>query len=258
LPPHDSVDHDKGVAGVSRPHATSIWTSPADGALLGGDWSDIIPISENVIALSIGDVSGHGAAVADTMLAMRASVLDAIRHGIDPAAILATANVLACTLGDESIVTAVVAFYDSSTSTLTFANAGHPPPLLLTRDRSRYLMRRRANLPLGVFRRYRASICSFVLPPDALLVLYTDGITEHDRDPIAGEAELIDAAGFAFAHPDLDAARIVAGHILSKIRGHDDAAVMVLRTAPAAHATVRYAREARGTASRRLEPDPMQ
>ena len=46
----------------------------AGGAQASGDWCEVIAISEQAVALTVGDVSGHGEAVAGTMAAMRASV----------------------------------------------------------------------------------------------------------------------------------------------------------------------------------------
>jgi serine phosphatase RsbU (regulator of sigma subunit) len=67
------------------------------------------------------------------------------------------------------------------------------------------------------------------LPRDVLMVFYTDGVTEHERDPIRGEAELVQAVQRAYGDPESDAASLIAEEVFRSGRGHDDAAVMALR-----------------------------
>lgn len=223
---------DKSAAGQRRPLFTraSKYLSPAGRAKAGGDWCEVLELSEEAVALVLGDVAGHGQAVAEKMERMRASLLQAIRNDGVPSAVLAAGNEVVSEWRDETLVTAIVAIVDRSRCTLTFANAGHPPPLLIGRSEHAFLVHSPADLPLGVFSRYQAADYVIALPVDALLVLYTDGITEHDRDPLIGEDELVEAARFAYARPDLHAAQTIATRILSRRRGHDDAASIALRT----------------------------
>lgn len=183
-------------------------------------------------AFTIGDVSGHGEAVADTMATMRACVLPAIHDIQVPSDVLFVANRVAANHGDGVIVTAVVAFLNHRRRTLTFANAGHPPPLMMTRGQHAFLAQQPADLPLGVFAHHHAANYVFAVPEDALVVFYTDGVTEHDRDPVRGEAELAEAARIAYGRPDADAAHTIARHIFRNGCGRDDAAAMVVRSGP--------------------------
>jgi serine phosphatase RsbU (regulator of sigma subunit) len=212
----------------------TIWSSSADGALAGGDWCDVISISEEAIAFTVGDVAGHGADVAETMAAIRAAVVQAMTDIHDPAQVLALANDVACRHQDGGvIVTAIVAFLDTRFQTLTFANAGHPPPLMLSGDGHAYLENPPSDLPLGIFSEHHAANYVVAIPTDALVVFYTDGITEHERDPIRGEAQLSAAARHVYEWPEFDDARAIAQAVLHVCRGDDDAAAMVLRTTPA-------------------------
>jgi serine phosphatase RsbU (regulator of sigma subunit) len=207
------------------------WSSSADGAEEGGDWCDVVAISEDTIALTVGDVAGHGEAVAATMASMRASVLRGVHNFRAPSEILSVVNGVACSHGDGVIVTAIVAFLNYRLRTLAFANAGHPPPLLLSGKGEAYLAHRPADVPLGVFPNHRSADFVIALPLDAMLVLYTDGITEHARDPVQGEVELRKAARDVFERPEADAAQAIALQVLRERRGSDDAAVLALRTA---------------------------
>lgn len=210
--------------------SVSVCSSSADGAPAGGDWCEVLALSEHVDVLTIGDVSGHGASVADVMVTMRDAVLRACRDTHVPSDVLANVNALALTRTEGRLVSAIVAVLDHREHTLTFANAGHPPPLLLNGDVSAFLEGPVGDLPLGVFPTYHAADYVIALPRDALLVLYTDGITEHNRDPIMGERELLAGARLAYARTDLNLARMIAQHVFASGRGKDDAATMALRT----------------------------
>jgi len=220
------------VSDLSNEASLSLWSSTADGAPAGGDWCEEVTISPRVLGFTIGDVAGHGAPVADTMGLMRSAVVSAMRDGRASADVLAQANAVAGARNGGAMVTAIVATYDRVLRTLTFANAGHPPPLLVTRAGERYLQHVRANLPLGIFETHGAREYVETLFGDALVVFYTDGITEHARDPLHGEVELAEAARLVYERPGLDAARTVARLVLAKKRGNDDAAALVLRTEP--------------------------
>jgi serine phosphatase RsbU (regulator of sigma subunit) len=210
------------------------WSSPAGGALAGGDWCEVIAVAVQTLVLTIGDVSGHGRSVVEPMIAIRTAVVQSIHDIQVPSEVLSVANDVALTWGDGILVTAIVAVVDCRLRTLTFANAGHPPPLLFAAGSHAFLKHAPADIPLGVFPGFQAATYVVSLPSDALLTLYTDGVTEHARDPVRGEEELVEAARFVCNRPDLDAARAIAFHIFTSKRGVDDAAVLALRLMPGA------------------------
>jgi hypothetical protein len=167
----------------------------------GGDWCQVIPIAPGMAALTIGDVSGHATTAAAAMAALRTTVVDAIAEVRLPSAALARANEAAYGFAGGTIATAIVAFIDEREQTLTFANAGHPPPLMVTPFGHAFMAAGVADIPLGIFPVHRPADCVIALPPDALLVFYTDGITEHRRNPVDGERGLIEAARAVYARP---------------------------------------------------------
>jgi len=207
----------------------SVWSEPAAGAGAGGDWCEVLPLADGAIALTIGDVCGHGPDAAPDRALVYAAVARALDATHVPSDVLAAANAVAYGDGVPSIVTAVVAIFDRRRRTLTFANAGHPPPLVCSAGAHAFLGQLPADLPLGIFARHHAANYVIALPADALLVMYTDGVTEHARDPIAGEDELVAAARWAYARPDPDAAAAIAERMLARVRGDDDAATIALR-----------------------------
>ncbi len=217
-------------SGAALESSLTVWRSAAGAATCGGDWCDATQLSDDVVALTVGDVSGHGEPVAGTMTTVRAAVLRALESSALPSAALSMANRVAYTLGGGVIVTAIVARYDRRDQRLTFANAGHPPPLIVADRGHRFLHDRVGDLPLGIFADHQAADRTIDLPSDALVVLYTDGITEHQRDPIEGEKELVQAALLAHRRADVNAARAIARRVLKRSRGEDDAAVAAFRT----------------------------
>jgi anti-sigma regulatory factor (Ser/Thr protein kinase) len=89
-------------------------------------------------------------------------------------------------LGEDQIVTCVYAVYDPSDRTLTYANAGHLPPLLSEPGRPARPLTGSSFPPLGVVQHAMREE-RLELPPNSLIALYTDGLVEHrDRDLDAG------------------------------------------------------------------------
>jgi sigma-B regulation protein RsbU (phosphoserine phosphatase) len=154
----------------------------------GGDLYDVFPLDGGLArpqrwCILIADASGHGLAAA-----MVTAMVQAILHAhppeaSGPAELLAHANRQLCRKGISGFVTAFLGLYESNTRRLTYACAGHAPPLVKTYvDGSVYRLDLVAGIPLGIdeSERFQEGITYF-LPGDTAL-LYTDGITEaRDR-----------------------------------------------------------------------------
>src|ERR1700679_4213056 len=171
---------------------------PAALAAKGGDWCEAFVVSRDVVALSIGDVCGHGAGKAATMTALRQAIRDAAWLGLNPAQTLSAANAFLRRYDSEENATAIFALLDTSRRSLIFANAVHPPPLMARPLGAVFLQFPQADLPLGIVAEIVPALHTVSVPAATLLVLYTDGVSEHGCKPIQGEAELRDAALFAY------------------------------------------------------------
>lgn len=101
---------------------------PAEG-VLAGDWVDIVAIPHGQVALVVADVAGHGAEAGLAALRIKHTITVGLAEGQSPATILSRA---ATTFAheDERFATAVLVIVDPQTLTFTWANAGHPAPLL--------------------------------------------------------------------------------------------------------------------------------
>jgi PAS domain S-box-containing protein len=156
-------------------------------AELGGDWYDAFVLRDGRIALSIGDIAGHGLDAAIAMVRLR-ETLRAVTGLVDtdPASILQMADRAFKATHPDTIATAVFALYDPHTGRLVYACAGHPPPALLRDGRASFLPCN-AGVPLGVEADAAFVSQAVVLEPRDTLVLYTDGLVEAARDIVLGE-----------------------------------------------------------------------
>jgi serine phosphatase RsbU (regulator of sigma subunit) len=152
---------------------------PAEqAARIGGDWfyADLLP--DGSVLMAVGDVAGHGLPAASTMARLRNAMAGIAAVTPRPARILSTLNGMLCRQpGLPVLASAAVARIHSSTGTLTWAQAGHPPALLISRGRVRRL-RRPAGILLGARPDSAYGQAGAVLAPGDAVVLYTDGLIE--------------------------------------------------------------------------------
>ena len=106
------------------------------GTQVGGDWYDVIELGAGRTALVIGDVMGRGVRAAAVMGQLRAAVRAYARLDLAPADVLEFLDGVVRELGEVQIVTCIYAVYDPHDRTLTYANAGHLPPLLAIAGRA--------------------------------------------------------------------------------------------------------------------------
>lgn len=204
----------------------SVRVTPAKRAARGGDWCETFALSKDVIALSIGDVCGHGVEAFPMMHLVRQAVRDAALRGFDPAQTLAAANRAICMLDPWFYATAIFALLDTRRRLLTFANAGHPPPLMIGPGSARFLTYPAADLPLGIRKVSIRTSRVVNTPASALLVLYTDGVTEYERRPLLGETQLFDAARSAYACSAPATALAIEELMSLPAYNHDDVSIL--------------------------------
>jgi serine phosphatase RsbU (regulator of sigma subunit) len=133
------------------------------------------------VLLAVGDVAGHGTLAATTMAQLRYSLRALAVTTTDPAELLGHLNRLTCDLDEErpeTAATAIVARYEPALRRLTWAQAGHPPPLLCHGGRTRPLARPCGPM-LGVVEDATYECAELRLAVGDVLLLYTDGLVEH-------------------------------------------------------------------------------
>ncbi|MEV5880452.1 GAF domain-containing SpoIIE family protein phosphatase [Streptomyces sp. NPDC052101] len=215
--------------------AAAIYRPAAEPSQLGGDWYDAIPLPDHVVAVVIGDVVGHdlraAAAMASTRNMMRALLFD---RSDPPGAVLSRLDRALESITNSPVTTTTLARIEPEAPgwRLRWSTAGHVPPLLLTRERHVAYLLGEPGLPLGVDTEQPRPDHSRFLPPDATLVFFTDGLVEHPDHPI--DERLSALAGLAREHAGLPLpafVRALADHHPSD--GHDDMAILAVRTPPA-------------------------
>jgi sigma-B regulation protein RsbU (phosphoserine phosphatase) len=160
----------------------------------GGDLYDIHQIKPDLWALLIADASGHGPAAAVMAAMLHGLIRGYFRQPCGPAELLSHANQYLCQkrIGD-SFVTAFLGFYDSARLEMTYASAGHHPPLIKRPGSEIALHLNDANdLPLGIDPATRYEQGNVRLQPLNTLLLYTDGVPEamNPRGEMFGTAAL--------------------------------------------------------------------
>jgi sigma-B regulation protein RsbU (phosphoserine phosphatase) len=148
---------------------------------VSGDYYDWVKIYDDQIGLVIADVSGKGVPAALLMAFLRASLRAATHIGYSPHISMAKVNYLLWeSIERNQFVTAFYGILDVTNRTLTYTNAGHNPPILLSKDGGISFIER-GSVPLGMFRDTRYHEYYLTTEPGEVLVLYTDGVTEAEN-----------------------------------------------------------------------------
>jgi sigma-B regulation protein RsbU (phosphoserine phosphatase) len=144
---------------------------------VGGDWYDFIPFDDGRVGLVLADVAGKGTAAALLMSATRGVLRSLAGAQCSPGEVLTKLNrLLVEDFPPERFVTMIYGVLDPASRTLTFASAGHLPPLLAWDGEARFLHSEKGlplGLALGSFSESQVQI-----PAGSRLLFYSDGITE--------------------------------------------------------------------------------
>jgi hypothetical protein len=121
------------------------------GQYVGGDFWDIIPLSDTRIAVAVGDVSGKGVSASVLMTATQGYLHAALQESKDLGAVVSAVNHFVNPRRPESrFVTIWVGIFDSADSTLTYVDAGHSYALLKRADGQFQQLDEGTGLPIGV------------------------------------------------------------------------------------------------------------
>ncbi len=147
---------------------------------VGGDLYDFF-IEGDVLYFTIGDVSGKGVP-ASLLMAVTRSLFRNMAPHVQEASRIAESLNNSISAGNESsmFVTLFVGILDLKTGRLRYCNAGHNAPVFLSSGKAEWLPVL-PNLPLGLLEGFGYREQEIVLPGDATLFLYTDGVTESEN-----------------------------------------------------------------------------
>lgn len=200
------------------------------GTTAGGDWFDALALPDGRVVLVVGDVVGHGVVATAAMGQLRAVLGERLRAtGGDVVAALGAVDRLAEHLRGARTATVCLAVLDPATGALTYATAGHPPPLLVPAEGEARYLPTTGGGPLGTGAAFPTARAQ--LDVGDLLLIYTDGVLERPgRDPRTSGVELArvaadTAAGRSFAADGVSPAERVctqALELLVRATGHTD------------------------------------
>ena len=164
---------------------------------VGGDFYDHFPLDDTHYAFLVADVSGKGITGALYMMTAKTLIKDTLLALHDPAEALTRANAELCRNNPANMfITAWVGVLDIETGTVTFANAGHNPPLRLTRKGKMIdpdFIASRSGPVLAFMDSVAYAQREVSLAPGDTLFLYTDGVTEalDPKNELYGEDRLL-------------------------------------------------------------------
>jgi phosphoserine phosphatase RsbU/P len=183
---------------------------------VSGDYYDFIQLSPTHLAIAIADISGKGISAALLMAslqaALRSQVLVTGAESMSTAELVSRLNKhLVRNTGDDRFATFFIAVYDSATRLLRYTNAGHLPGFLISKDSAIHL--EKGGMVLGVLEDYGYEEGCVTVPPDSLLVGYSDGLIEPEN--VYGEEFGIRRLQQAAVHVQGDSPQLVAESLMN-------------------------------------------
>jgi len=185
---------------------------------VGGDYFDFIPIENNKLAFCLGDISGKGMPAALLMSNLQASVRGQTLEKSNVKSCMEKINsMLFHNTPPEKFSTFFYGILDSKNHKITYSNAGHNYPYLLS-DKKGIVLLEEGDIVLGCLEEFQFGEHSISLMPDDLLIIYSDGITEaiNENEEELGEDEMIKVI---IENPDLSLEEL-ANKIFKKVEIH--------------------------------------
>jgi hypothetical protein len=209
------------------PTGISVAYRPAEGPAAGGDFYDVFALADDRVAVMVGDISGHGRSALPQTALIRYTLRTYLDSGLGPRAALAAAGAALDHQLDRCFATVVLAVLDTAERTLTYACAGHPPPLVLApQPLAPVLAAASPPIGAGLATGLRQTVIS--LPAAASVCFFTDGLVEaRARGRLYGAGRL--AAALAAIGPRGDAAELLELVIARTDKRPDDMAACLLR-----------------------------
>ena len=206
------------------------------GLNIGGDWYDAFRQPDGSLITVIGDVTGHGLHAAVMMSQLRTALRAYAVDGGSPGTLLTRLHTFLHHLQPDLYATAVIARFHPAEPTLTWAAAGHPPPVLRTPDGRVHALDEKPGAMLGIPLVQEIQDHTVSLPPGSTLALYTDGLVERRAqgiDPgIARLAHALERPPAGELEADLDGtADRILDPLLSDSERDDDICLLLCHIA---------------------------
>jgi serine phosphatase RsbU (regulator of sigma subunit) len=201
-------------------------------AAIGGDYFDVLRLSDHELAVVIADVSGHGLSSGLRMAMLKAALLILVEETREPEEILARLDTVVRSNRERRFfVTATLGLFDLRTGRLRLTNAGHPPTYVVRGSRVDEIVLPSSALG-GLGHNYARA--ELTLEPGDSLVFLSDGLIEAIN--AAEEPFGYDSVKRVLAGVESESAVAIRNRLLAAVAAHtqghpigDDQTLMVMR-----------------------------
>ncbi|MFC7589349.1 PP2C family protein-serine/threonine phosphatase [Nonomuraea antimicrobica] len=202
------------------------------GMDIGGDFYDLIRLSDSTAGAVIGDVQGHDMTAAALMGQVRTAIRAHATAGADPGEVLAHTNRLLTELATDRFTSCLYVSFDLLRRTVSLSSAGHLPPVLGLPNAPAEVIDVTSGLLLGIDSDAEYVTTDLNVPLGAVMALYTDGLVER---PGVDLGEAITALAGRFAPVPGESLSDLAESLIRPTADRhrsDDLALLLLRTGP--------------------------
>jgi phosphoserine phosphatase RsbU/P len=155
----------------------SAFSRPAE--IVGGDYFDFFQYRDGAHGLVIADIPGHGVSAGMLMSSLQTAIRTMAPETEIPSEILERINRFYIhNINFTTFVTVFLARFDPVTRILTYASAGHNPPLIIREKGAEALWLKPTAPAIGLSEEFHPQMESVTLEPGNVMFLYTDGVTE--------------------------------------------------------------------------------
>jgi len=145
---------------------------------VGGDYYDYFPLSDHELVLVIGDVTGKGAPASLLMAMIKTALQIKMRRASEVCEVISFLNQLVQNRRSGQYMTLFLGVFDLQERSLTYVNAGHNFPYLISSSTQNLQFLEFSFLPLGLEKSNRYVASKQRISSDDFLFFYTDGIVE--------------------------------------------------------------------------------
>jgi serine phosphatase RsbU (regulator of sigma subunit) len=214
------------IPSIASLEIASRYVAGADGVDVGGDWYSLVQIDDHRFGFVVGDVSGRGVNAATIMAQLRYTVRAYLLEGHGPGAVLGMCSRQLDIAVDGHFATVLVGVGDLGSREITFANAGHLNPLMVSDDATSFV-ETTVGPPIGIGPATYGET-TLVMPPRSTLLAFTDGLIERRGEDIdRGFERLADAA--TDLGPTLDGVLTRLLTTVAEDTAGDDIAILAFR-----------------------------